>query len=297
MALTLAQASLYTNDTLQAGVIETIARESAVLERLPFMEVAGNSYKYNLETALPTVAFRSVNNGYEANEGTIEQRVEGLVILGGDVDVDRFLVQTKGDINNIRAIQTQMKAKAVANTYTKTFFKGDASVDDKSFDGLDVRLAGTEQEIVVDSAKLAEKNGLINYLHELLDKVEGGADVLYMSKKVRRELQKALEGQQHYIQVGKDEFGRVIELFGDVEIRTVSELILPDGDIYAVKFGAMQHVAGLTNGGVNVRDLGELDTLPVFRTRIEFYCGMAMFNPKSAARLTDVLNPAVASAE
>ncbi|MCY8048454.1 phage major capsid protein [Bacillus haynesii] len=292
MALTLAQASLYTNDTLQAGVIETIARESAVLERLPFMEVAGNSYKYNLETALPTVAFRSVNNGYEANEGQIEQRVEGLVILGGDVDVDRFLVQTKGDINNIRAIQTQMKAKAVANTYTKTFFKGDATKDDKSFDGLDVRLAGTEQEIVFN-----EGDKLIDKLHELLDAVEGGADVLYMSKKVRREIQKAFEGQTHYIQVGKDEFGRTVELFGDVQIRTVSDLILDTGDIYAVKFGAMSHVAGLTNGGVNVRDLGELDTLPVFRTRIEFYCGLAMFHPKSAARLSDVLNPAVPAAE
>jgi hypothetical protein len=286
MALILDQAKLYTNDTLQAGVIETIARESAVLERLPFMEVSGNSYKYNLETALPTVAFRDVNKGYEANEGTIDQRTEGLVILGGDVDVDRFLVQTKGDINNIRAIQTQMKAKAVANTFTQGFFKGDSVADTKSFDGLDVRLAGTEQEIAFN-----EGDKLIDKLHELLDAVEGGADVLYMSKKVRRELQKALEGQQHYIQVGRDEFGRTIELFGDVEIRTVTDLILTGGDIYAVKFGAMSHVSGLTNGGVNVRDLGELDSLPVFRTRIEFYCGLAMFHPKSAARLSDVLNP------
>ncbi|WP_214796585.1 MULTISPECIES: major capsid protein [unclassified Exiguobacterium] len=289
MALTLAQARLYSEDTLQAGVIETIARESAVMEMLPFMEVSGNSYKYNLETALPTVAFRDVNEGYTANEGTIEQRVEGLVILGGDVDVDRFVVQTKGDVNNIRAIQTEMKAKAVANTYTQGFFKGDSATDSKSFDGLDVRLAGTEQEI-----KFTEGDKLIDKLHELLDAVIGGADVMFMSKKVRRELQKALEGQTHYIQVGKDEFGRTVEMFGDVQIRTVSELVLPQGDIYAVKFGAMQYVAGLTNGGVNVRDLGELDTLPVFRTRIEFYCGLAMFNPKAAARLTDVLAPAAA---
>ncbi|MEY8748951.1 major capsid protein [Alkalicoccobacillus gibsonii] len=290
MALSLAQARLYTTDTLQSGVIETIARESAVMERLPFMEVSGNSYQYNLETALPTVAFRNVNQGYDANEGEIEQRTEALVILGGDVDVDRFVVQTKGDINNIRAIQTEMKAKAVANTYTKGFFKGDATKDAKSFDGLDVRIAGTEQEVV-----MSKGDKLIDKLHELLDTVEGDADVLYMSKKVRRELQKALEGQTHYIQVGRDEFGRTIELFGDVEIRTVSDLILGTGDIYAVKFGAMSHVAGLTNGGVNVRDLGELDTLPVFRTRIEFYCGLAMFHPKSVARLFDVLNPADAT--
>lgn len=282
MALLLEQAKLYTSDTLQAGVIETIARESAVLEMLPFMEISGNSYRYNLEKALPTVAFRDVNNGYTASEGEIEYGQESLVILGGDVDVDRFLVQTKGDINNIRAIQTQMKAKAVANTYTHTFFKGDAIENAKEFDGLDKRLAGTEQVI-------APMNGEgkleILDLNALLDAVEGGADVMYMSKKMRREIQKLFINQSHYIQVGRDEFGRVVEMFGDVQIRTVSDQILTGTDIYAVKFGAMSHVAGLTNGGVNVRDLGELDSLPVFRTRIEFYCGLAVFNPKAVAKL------------
>lgn len=283
MALTLAQARLYSKDTLQAGVIEMIARESAVLERLPFMEISGNSYKYNLETALPTVAFRTVNSGYEANEGAIEQKTEGLVILGGDVDIDRYIVQVNGDVNSIRAIQTEMKAKAVANTFTKTFFKGDAAVRANEFDGLDVRMKGSEQEIAFKAGDV-----LIDKLHELLDAVEGGADVLYMSKKVRRELQKAFTGQTNVIQVGKDEFGRVVEMFGDVEIRTVSDLILAGGEIYAVKFGAMSHTCGLTNGGVSVRDLGELDTLPVLRTRIEWYVGLAVFNPKAIAKIDNV---------
>lgn len=287
------QAKLYTNDVLQAGVIETIARESAVLEKLPFMEIAGNSYKYNLEDALPTVDFRKVNTGYEANEGKIVQKTEGLVILGGDVDVDRFIAQVKGNINDIRAIQTQMKAKAVANTYTLKFFKGDAdATGEVEFDGLDNRLEAS-QVIQPKNYDAEAGNGTLSIadLHQLLDLVEGGADVLYMSKKVRREIQALFEGQTHYIQVGKDEFGRPVEMFGDVQIRTVSDSILTGGDIYAVKFGVMSAVAGLTNGFVQVRDLGELDTLPVFRTRIEFYCGLAMFHPKAAARLKDIKLP------
>jgi hypothetical protein len=39
-----------------------------------------------------------------------------------------------------------------------------------------------------------------------------------------------------------------------------------------------------------VRDLGELDTKPVYRTRLEFYTGLAIFGGKGAARLTGVLN-------
>jgi hypothetical protein len=37
-----------------------------------------------------------------------------------------------------------------------------------------------------------------------------------------------------------------------------------------------------------VDDLGMLQTQPVFRTRIEFYCGLAIFG-LGAARLTGVL--------
>ena len=37
--------------------------------------------------------------------------------------------------------------------------------------------------------------------------------------------------------------------------------------------------------GIQVRDLGELDTLPVFRTRIEFYCGLATKHARSFAVL------------
>lgn len=62
--------------------------------------------------------------------------------------------------------------------------------------------------------------------------------------------------------------------------------------VYAVKFGddeGDQGVTGLTNGGVQVDNLGQLQEKPVYRTRIEFYCGLAVFGGKAAARLTGVL--------
>jgi len=63
--------------------------------------------------------------------------------------------------------------------------------------------------------------------------------------------------------------------------------------IYAVKFGqdvSDRAVTGLTNGGVMVDDLGLLQDKPSYRTRIEFYCGLAVFGGKAAARLSGVLN-------
>ena len=54
MPITLVEAGKLSTDVLQKGVIETFTRNSPVLELLPFMEISGNSYKYNVEKTLPT---------------------------------------------------------------------------------------------------------------------------------------------------------------------------------------------------------------------------------------------------
>jgi hypothetical protein len=59
--------------------------------------------------------------------------------------------------------------------------------------------------------------------------------------------------------------------------------------MYAVKWGEEEYVSGLTNGGIDVYDLGELETKPAFRTRIEWYNAIAIFNARGAARLKGIL--------
>jgi hypothetical protein len=60
--------------------------------------IEGNAYAYNVEATLPGVAFRSVNEAYVESTGTFNQKSESFVILGGDADVDRFIVQTRGNL-------------------------------------------------------------------------------------------------------------------------------------------------------------------------------------------------------
>jgi len=43
MAMTKAEAAKLTNDLLLRGVVETIVKESSVLQLLPFMEVTGST--------------------------------------------------------------------------------------------------------------------------------------------------------------------------------------------------------------------------------------------------------------
>jgi len=289
MALTLVDAQVLSHDVLQAGVIETIVKESSVLSVLPFQTIEGNAYSYNVEKALPTVAFRQVNEAYTASEAQFEQRSENLVILGGDVELDRFIIQTLSNVNSQVAVQIAEKAKAIANTFTKTFFNGSKAQNAKEFDGLAVRIAGTEQEIDGTLAagldKAGEDREIVDKLNELLDAVRGGADALFMNKRTRRRILAVLQNSNHYVEQGSDAFGRPIQMYAGVPLLVVENEILADTDIYAVKFGVYTHVTGLTNGGVQVRSLGETSAKAVEVTRIEFFCGLAMYNPYSVGRL------------
>ncbi|MDK0928470.1 phage major capsid protein [Clostridium perfringens] len=277
MAMTLIEANKLTQNMLQKGVIETMAKTSGVLQRLPFVEVVGSGYAYNLVEELPEVGYRAVNGQYTENTAGVEQMVESLVILGGDADVDVFLTRTHSNLNDLRAMQTELKAKATARQFEMDFFKGTGTSD--ALKGLDKRLA--EGKVGTEIKKALSYDAL----NELLDAVVDGADCLFMSKKMRRSLLAILQKDGHYIESGSDAFGRPISMYGGVEIVPVEDSLIPANKVYAVKFGTDQYVHGLSNGGVQVRDLGELDTKPCYRTRIEFYCGLATKHKKCFAVL------------
>lgn len=277
----LEQAKLMTQDMLCRGVIETMAKTSGVLQRLPFIEIVGSGYAYNVVDELPEVGYRGINEGYSESTASVKQSVEHLVIMGGDADVDIFLTRTHSNLNDLRAMQTELKAKATARQFECDFFKGAGT--DKALKGLDKRvtenIAGTEikAELSYDA------------LNELLDAVVDGADCLFMSKKLRRELLSLLQKDGHYLENGTDAFGKMITKYGDVEIVPVEDSLIPEGKIYAVKFGT-DYVTGLSNGGITVRDLGELDTKPCYRTRIEFFCGLGTKHTKCFAILNTNLD-------
>ena len=84
--------------TERAGIIQQFAERSDLLRAIPFMDIAGNSYAYSREGALSTAAFRGVNEDYTASTGVVDPAVEALRIVGGDLDVDNFILDTGGEV-------------------------------------------------------------------------------------------------------------------------------------------------------------------------------------------------------
>ena len=297
MALTLLEASkLETGDVYKAGIYAKFAETSDILRALPFEGIAGNSLKYNVEETLPGVGFRGVNESFTESTGIINPQVESLTIAGGDLDVDKFIVDTMG--GDQRTIQEAMKIKALSLAWTRTFIKGDNESDPREFDGLQVRLTGDALIANGDAGLSLAK------LDEAIDAVDG-ANYLMMSKSVRRRLTvaartAAVGGDISYT---IDEFGRQVTKYNDIPILIVDKdnnntdilgytETSSTTSIYIVNFGEGM-VQGLQNGSMDVRDLGELEGKPAFRTRVEWYSGMGVFAPKSAARLAGITDAAV----
>jgi hypothetical protein len=275
-AITMAEASKIIDTPLKKGIVETIARESSVLELLPIIGINGNAYSYIQEGEMATVGFRNVNESYTGANPTYVPKTEHLRRLGGTVEVDRFIELTQ-NIHDVRAEATASKSKAIANEFTRVFFKGNASVNALEFDGLDVRVLA-EQEVDGLGAELNPE-----LVAELLDKVMGGADVLFMNKRTRRKMTALFQGQNAYIQSGQDAFGRPQQYFGDVRIAVVDDSFIADNSVYAVKFGQDAGIAGIQAGELQAVDNGLRGTM--YETLIEWYVSIIDGNPKGFARL------------
>jgi hypothetical protein len=318
MAVTLAQAATLSQNTLQRGVLETFVQSSPVLDRLPLMDIEGNAYAYNEEGTLPGVAFRSVNEAYTESTGTVNQKTESLVILGGDADVDRFIVKTRGNLNDQRAVQTAMKVKAASYKFQDTFFNGDVTVDTKAFDGLKKRLTGSQVLDIGTNGAPVLGNGstdtqsffdALDSLIAAVPGIDGTNGAIYANSSILGKIRSAGRRIGGVDLVKEDITGKRVLTWNGIPVldpgsTAAGATILGQTEtqgtasgtassIYAVKFGqgeADQAVTGLTNGGVMVDDLGQLQEKPVYRTRIEFYCGLGIFGGKAAARLRGVLN-------
>ncbi len=291
MALTLAEAAKLSEDVLLKGVIEVIIKDSPILQKLPFIEIVGNSLKYNQENALPSVAFYAVGDTWAESTPTFTQKTATITILGGDADVDNYLQQTRSNYQDIQAAVVELKAKAMRHKFEDTFVNGDTTSDSKAFDGID-KLTDSGQTVSMGT------NGAtltLEKLDELIDKVLGGKpDFLMMSRRSRRKLQSLMRALGS-IEMGQDEFGNFVQLYNGIPV-SINDWVADNktvgtsndcSTIYAFQLGEGA-VCGLQNRGIQVEKIGSLETKDATRTRLKWYCSLALFSTVKLAKLVGV---------
>lgn len=304
MALTLAEASKLANDMLLQGVVETIVKESPVLQKLPFVEIVGNGLTYNQEKTLPSIDFYDVGDTWVESTPTFEQKTANLKIMGGDADVDNFLKSTRSNIQDLEAAVVELKAKALRDKFEDTFIYGDSTANPKQYDGLkkliDTATAGSQ--VIAMGASGATLT--LAKLDELIDAVKGGKpDLLVMSRRSRRKINSLVRAAGGMMETDRDQWGNFIQFWDGVPIgvndwvldtHVVSgslETAITGGTcstIYAAQFGE-GGLCGLTSPGhITVEPIGSLETKDASRTRVKWYVSLALFSSVKAAALIGV---------
>ena len=306
MITLLEAAKLNPGEVLRNTIIEHFAFSADILRALPFINVNGGAYVYNLEGNLPGVAFRGVGEGYTPSAGIMNPETERLRIGGGDLDVDLATLKMHGD--DVRSAHELRKVKALSLTIAAKIINGDSVAEPREFDGLRTRITGSQ---LIPAGATAGGDALqITLLRDLIDAVENPTH-LVMSKKMRNLLSAAASDSTigGFISYSQDEFGRRVTVFDGLPIlvtdydadgnqvidfteATPAADVTGGTSIYAVNM-ADDGVSGLQNGVMDVRDLGELQTQPVMRTRVEWLVGMAVMHGRAAARLWGISNAAV----
>ena len=141
-------------------------------------------------------------------------------------------------------------------------------------------------------------------LDQLIDAVKGGKpDMLLMSRRSRRKINALVRAGGGMMETNRDKWGNFVQLWDGVAIG-VNDWILDThvvessletdttgGDcstIYAVQFGEGA-LCGLTSPGfLQVEPVGSLDNKDASRTRVKWYCSLALFSSVKAAALIGV---------
>ncbi len=294
MALTLAEAAKLSNDVLLTGVIETIIQDSPILQILPFIEIVGNGLTYNRENTTPSASFMDVGDTWTEATPTFTQITATLKILGGDADIDNFLVATRSNLQDLEAAVVQLRAKSLRTKFEDTFVNGDTAVDAKSFDGIDKLTTGAQiASMGTNGATLTLAN-----LDELVDTVKGGKpELLLMSRRTRRTLNSLVRSAGTLVENERNEFGLFQSYYDGIPIG-VSDYVSDAktqgsssnaSTVYAVQLGEGA-VAGLSApGGLQVERVGSLETKDATRIRVKWYVSLAIFNTIKVAKLVGVL--------
>lgn len=314
MSMTLVDAAKLSNDVLQAGIIELFVRDDPILQLLGFIDILGNGLTYNVETTEATAQFYDVGDTWVESTPTTTQATASLKILGGDADVDNFLMATRSNINDLKQDVITAKIKAIKHEFMDSFYYGHTTLDAKGFNGLHKLIESyTYNTHAIGTATTTEKLLLMEELEETIDMLKvNPAQLIVMTKLMRRSINRYLRG------VGGITYGdaanrRVQTLFGvpvavSEYVRNTENVLHDystlggadhwgyDNDvattdvatsIFILSFGP-QACQGLQESPITIEDLGSLETKDAHRYRIKWYASLMLQNILTCTKVTGV---------
>lgn len=297
------------NDTLTQQVVRGMISRSTVLEFAEFYSITGNA-DYSRKAATASGGqFRALDTDYPSNIVSQSFANPVLRILGDKVQVDRAHERRGLDIASVRARELMNFALNLGKQFQYYFFNGTGTSN--QFSGLKL-IVPSAQKITAatnglsvplgndTTSKTAQQN-FLELINQLIQKVDGGAQALFMNSKA---LSRLTTIAREFIQWQPNTFGQLIPYYNGVPIRDAGydrtgALVIPQNEtvgtsndctsIYAVRFGEGADLSLATNIGVEVKDLGLIGVH--YTHSVEFDADLVLLNDLAVARLEGIRLP------
>jgi hypothetical protein len=323
MAVTLLQAALDQRmgmNPREGTLIQMFDYVNPIINSAPAEAIDGFWDDYEQVNTLPTVQWRALNEAFSESSGTTKTLREYVKLIGGEVKIDVELLNgPKGETTKRR--QTEMKVLAASNELTRALFEGSESNNVREMVGLRDRI--DSNQLIENAsgggaltlAKLRDLRDAVPFSRRQQPGYKRGEGVklqMYMNPYLRNKIDDLINASTgaRQIQVAKDEFGRRVEMWDDVEIVVMrqsgaamldtSQLLWFDEDngsgsptcasIYLVAWG--DDMTRLlyrrpSNDGrmLRVFERPEMESEPRYLLRFSGAFGLEVQHPLAAARL------------
>ena len=219
----------YCQGTLEKGSVLSMATATPIVEAMPFVQIRGNAYSYNVvDTLLPT-EHRELGSDVLASEFETTKVTKSLVILTNSVKTDRAL----GVMSDITDIKVEGQHLAMIS----------------SGKALEQKVIAELKQMLTDTIAGTKLTGelTIDLIDDAIDAVPN-ANMIFVNNKGHRALKKLFKAEG-YIPVQIEAFGRRVVSYNGVPVVVSQDLA--DNEILVVKF-AEDGVHGITNGGLKV---------------------------------------------
>lgn len=219
----------YCQGTLEKGSVLSMSTSTPVVEAMPFIQIKGNAYSYNVVDNLLATEHRELGADVVASELQSTKVTKSLVILTNSVKTDRAL----GVMSDITDIKAEGQHLAMVS----------------SGKALEKKVIAELKQMLTDTTAGKKITGelTIDLVDDAIDSVPG-ANMIFVNNKGHRALKKLFKAEG-YAPIEIEAFGRRVVSYNGIPVVVSQDLA--DNEILVVKF-AEDGVHGITNGGLKV---------------------------------------------
>ena len=214
------------NDDVVAGILLNFARESQILQRVPFEPVNSFWNKQWSLSSLSEASFRSRGESFSEVKDNARKLFDGVYLLGGQIDIDvADLLPTNREIDPY-ADNIEWQSKRFMFTMNDKIINGNRNTDPDEFDGIkkriddlvtdgvsNVRFDGATGDALDLAASDANKQTFLDKINQAWFHVDGGIPEMVVTGEAGHLTLYSVARRLGLLDTTRDQFDREVDTY------------------------------------------------------------------------------------